>query len=72
MVKMVWRLESEREALHRIVKLINSKGDRKTVSVKVTIDGQSIVVVFPESGIDKLEMALRGLLGRVENDLKNM
>ena len=46
----------------------------KIVSVKIKCsdneDGE--IVKIPASGVDKLELSLRGLQGRLENDLKNL
>lgn len=67
------RLESERAAISKIVRLLSQPGE-KIVSVKIkTGDNEGgEIIKIPASGVDKLELSLRGLQGRLENDLKNL
>ena len=73
LVMAVCRLESERAAISKIVRLLSQPGE-KIVSVKIKCgdneDGD--IVKIPASGIDKLELSLRGMQARLENDLKNL
>lgn len=65
-----WRV---RAAIAKVIRLLSQPGE-KVVSVKVKMgdaeDGE--IIKIPASGVDKLELSLRGMLGRLENDLKKL
>lgn len=68
--KTVYRLENERIAIAKAISLLSSNED-KEVSIKITGScGVGTIVKIPESAHGKLDIALRGILGRIEHDIK--